>query len=492
MKYSIVFLLFLMLIMAGCHVLEKEPVSEIALDQQFKTEVDLRGALMGAYYRMGLETPGASNEMPLRYLLNGEVRSDSYTSRNATTREDIKGNINNVYPYTNWQAYYSSIRAINNIIFYGPDIPAERFTVPLEKNRLMGEAYFLRGFAYFNMLRVWENLVLSTEPHLNAESNFTKPQVAPVEIIKLIESDLLRAALLMPVNFPTNHRGRATKGAAHALLAKFYVYISSPYAQSKLNPGPVRWAEAAKYADSVIRNTQFRLVPTAEYATIFTQNSTTESIFEIVYNALIPGSNNVNDFVMAFLPRKNTPPTGGNFTFQPSDKIIKAYKAMNDVVRFNAAMGEVRATEGWLSSDIGRNSIPGQTEPNHYVKKYMGSLQGTIRFSDSDIIGLRLADVILLRAEALLAMGDAANAQLELNKITDRAGITRRTVSVREILQQRWLELAFEGDRWYDLKRHQLLEAEAGAPPYPKGYLFPIINGEIINNPNVKQNPGWE
>ena len=319
-------------------------------------------------------------------------------------------------------------------------------------------------------------------------------QAPPADVLKQIETDLLLAAQLMPREYPSANRGRATRGAAQALLAKYYVYISSPYAQKYLNVGPPQWAKAASWADSVIRNpTLYSLVPGSSYGTIFTQNGTNESILELVYDALITGPNPVNDLTGHFLPRKNTVPTGGTLQLQPSDKLIDAFKVLKDSLRFNGAMAEIRVADGWLAADVGKNA-PGITQKynNHYVKKYPGTIQGTIRNGDSNIILLRLADVILLRAEALFEAGDVPGAQRELDKITARAGIAKRTVSVDEVLLQRWMELCFEGDRWYDLKRRNLLEKETGAfAAYPKGYLFPIVNGEMLNNPNVKQNPGW-
>ncbi len=478
---------------ASCNVLDQDPISDITLDKAFESQEDVKAAVIGIYSQLALESTAPSQEMPLRYLYNGEYRTDSYFSRQAAFRMASQGGFDNTWPWANWQNYYASLRAANEVLYYGKTITDDRFSNVREKNRLFGEAYFLRAFIYFNVVRVWENVVLRTDPILDANGNFLGPQAAPADVLKQIEADLLQAAQLMPREYPSASRGRATRGAAQALLAKYYVYVSSPYAQKYLNPGPVQWAKAASWADSVIRNPLYSLVPAAGYATIFTQNGTGESILETLYDALITGPNPVNDLTAQFLPRKNTVPTGGTYALQPSDKLIDAFKALRDTVRFNAAMAEVRRTDGWESIDVGR-TVPGVTQkyPNHYVKKYPGTIQGTARNSDSNIIHLRLADVILLRAEALHEAGDAAGAQRELDKITTRAGIARRPVSVDEIMLQRWLELCFEGDRWYDLKRRNLLEKETGpGAAYPKGYFFPIVNGEVINNPNVKQNPGW-
>ncbi len=500
-RYLFLYLLYLSLV-TSCNVLEQDPVSNITLDRAFQKEGDVRAALMGVYNRLALESPGAAAEMPRRYLYNGEYRADSYMSITSAYPQAQQGNFNNVWPWANWQTYYAAIHSVNNLLFYGSKITDDKFSSPKEKNRLFGEAYFLRAFAYFNLVRVWENVVLRTEPILDADGDFLGAQVAPAEVLAQIEADLLQAAQLLPVDYPQSNRGRATRGAAHALLAKYYVYISSPYAQQRLNVGPTQWAKAASYADSVISNRSlYSLVPGPSYETIFTQNGTTESIFELVYDATITGPNAENDLDL-FLPRKNTPPTGGGYGLMPSDKLIDAFKSMNDTVRFNAAMAEVRAADGWDTRDVGKTvpylrdrSAPGGTRQkynNHYVKKYPGTIIANIRYSDSNIIFLRLADVILLKAEALFELGRTDDAQTALNLVTQRADIGIRPVSVDEIMLQRWLELAFEGDRWYDLKRRMLLEEETGPyAAYPKGYFFPIVNGEVINNPNVKQNPGW-
>lgn len=485
--------LCLLLSVASCNVLDQTPISDITLDKAFENESDLKAAVIGVYNRLALESTTASQEMPLRFLYNGEYRADSYMSRNAAYRPASLGNFDNVWPWANWQNYHASLRAANEALAYGKNIPDARFSSVREKNRLFGEAYFLRAFIYFNLVRVWENVVLRTEPITDANGDFTGQQASPAAVLKQIEADLLQAAQLLPREYPQANRGRATRGAAHGLLAKYYVYVSSPYAQKYLNPGPVQWTKAASWADSVIRNPLYSLVPAASYGTIFTQNGTSESILETLYDALITGPNPTNDLTGHFLPRKNTVPTGGSYQLQPSDKLIDAFKAIKDTVRFNAAMAEIRRVDGWEQNDVGK-TVPGITQkyPNHYVKKYPGTLQGTVRNSDSNIIHLRLADVVLLRAEALLEAGDKVGAQRELDKITTRAGIAKRDATVDEILLQRWLELCFEADRWYDLKRRNLIEKETSPTvTYPKGYLFPIVNGEMINNPNVKQNPGW-
>ncbi len=493
MKRIIAFFLIIVISVASCNkVLDQDPVSTITLDKAFETEVDLRAAVVGVYNRLALESDGPANEMPLRYLYNGEYRADSYMSRNAAYRTASQGNFDNTWPWANWQNYYASLRDVNNLLFYSKNIPDNKFTSAKEKNRLLGEGYFLRAFIFWNLVRTWENIILRTEPTLDANGDFFGKQVPPAQALKQVEADLLQANQLLPLDYPQSNRGRATRGAAQALLAKYYVYVSSPYAQNRLNVGAAQWGKAASWADSVIRNTTYSLVPAAAYASIFTQNGTSESIWELVYDATITGPNPVNDLTNQFLPRKFTAPTGGGYQLQPSDKLIDAFRSVNDSIRFNGAMAEVRTQDGWERSDVGRTVPGGQKHPNHYVKKYPGTIQGNTRFGDNNIIFLRLADVILLRAEALLESGNSAGAQLELNKVTQRAGIGSRPVSVNEIMLQRWLELCFEGDRWYDLKRRQLLERETGAfAAYPKGYTFPMVNGEVVNNPNVKQNEGW-
>lgn len=493
MKY-IASLLVILISVTSCNkVLDQDPVSTLTLDKAFESESDLRAAVVGVYNRLAFETDGQANEMPLRYMYNGEYRSDTYMSRNAPFKTASQGNFDNTWPWANWQNYYSALRTINNLLYYGKNIPEEKFTTTKEKNRLFGEGYFLRAFVFWNLVRTWENIVLRTEPALDTNSDFYGKQVAPAEVFKQIEADLLQAAQLLPSDYPQSTRGRATRGAAQALLAKFYVYISSPYAQNRLNAGSPQWAKAASWADSVMLNTTlYSLVPSNSYATIFTQNGTAESIWELVYDATITGPNPVNDLTNQFLPRKNTAPTGGAYQLQPSDKLIDAFKSVGDSIRFNGAMAEVTIQEGWEKTDVGKTVPGGQKYPNHYVKKYLGTIQGNVRYGDNNILMLRLADVVLLKAEALLESGNIAGAQKELDKITQRAGIGSRPVSVDEIMLQRWLELCFEGDRWYDLKRRQLLEKETGAfAAYPKGYTFPIVNGEMANNPNVKQNTGW-
>jgi hypothetical protein len=240
--------------------------------------------------------------------------------------------------------------------------------------------------------------------------------------------------------------GRATRAAANALLARVY-----------LEEG--KHALARDRATTVISNTEYRLVP--NYRDIWATKNSDESIFELQYSI-----NNQNTLAFWFFPQA----IGGRYGFAPSLNLFNAFEA-----------GDTRrATTIALSGS------------NRYGGKYTRIANG-----DDHVVVLRLAEMYLIRAEANARLGaDPTVVRGDINVVRARAGlaalattVTNQTALLDAILQERRVELAMEGHRFFDLRRlgraQQVLNLSA------ERLLFPIPQRERDVNPNLTQNPGY-
>ncbi len=229
--------------------------------------------------------------------------------------------------------------------------------------------------------------------------------------------------------------------------------------------------------------TIYQLEP--DFATIFKENSR-ESIFEIQFSNETQDNNR---FQVFFLPQRP-----GVYLLAPSAKLL------NPVSGFAANDKRRPVSIGVSTTPIfNRAGIP-------YVNKYTGTVTATNNISDANQILLRLADVLLMRAEALNELNTNKTEAIALvNQIRDRAfgdGVnpvapTATQAELRDIiLQERYVELAFEGHRWFDLVRTGQVDEVLGAdfPELldPEKWLFPIAESIINANPNITPNPGWQ
>lgn len=244
------------------------------------------------------------------------------------------------------------------------------------------------------------------------------------------------------------------------------------------------YTNAAAKALEVMNNSTYNLVTGASaYAAMFSASSknSNESIFEIQY---VSSSSESNGLFSFYVP---TPAPsgiqGGSYQIVPTDKIINAFEA-----------GDIRRTVS-VSNSPATPSVP-------YIGKYLRLTNGT----DPNIIAIRLADIILIRAEALNNLGQTAGATDALNIIRRRAfGLPLNTASSRDfpsandtvngynltqaIENERMKELCFEGQRFDDLVRTGRAAAVLGISTNQT--LWPIPLREVGRNPKLQQNPGY-
>lgn len=449
---------------AGCSdFLNVEPVNEVSGERAVSNPTSARAAVAGVYDALqnGSYYGG-------QFVFFGDLSSDdvehtgTFTSYADADQNDLtadNGTIESI-----WDAIYRTIGRANFVIDRLPNVGG---IGEAEKERLLGEAHFIRALAYHDLVKAFGGrnpgdpgvpLVLKPVTDLNEASNVTRATVGAV--YQQILADLTRAEqLISDVN---GNRTRATRGAVWALRARVELFRGN-------------WAAADSLAGLVISTPGYDLVP--DYASLFTAEggNSPEDVFRLVFTSQDANSH-------GFYYRSYG--AGGRGEIGPTTELLLAYDS--SYVEFDAATFNP-------DDERGQHNIEFDVDPDGPDYPY-GSKYPTGSGAE-DIHVIRLAEVILIKAEAHARQGEIALALVELNKIRERAGIGPLTSALTagelldQILLERRRELAFEGHRWFDLVRTGRAVAVLGIPVTQT--IYPIPQNEIDVAPGLTQNPGY-
>lgn len=440
--------------------------SGITAGNFFKTATDADNAITACYDGF---------QQPMTYFFWGEGRADLFaaTDRSSAAHlQVITGDVNGEHEYASWDQMYRTLNRINGVLKNVPSIvdPA----LAGRKERILGEAYYLRALAYFYLARTFENIPLILEPYESLEQNLFPVQANPAAVFAQIESDLKaaeqRISSFTPFATVAENKGRATAGAIKATMVDLYLWQKN-------------YLEAIAKAQEVLAG-PYTLVSGANYATIFTTRNTSESIFDIQFNNSYLETGNSSNPLIVFLPVGGANYVGGGWPYQPSQKLINAFTP-----------GDARITITYRNT--GNPAAPYRDPNLNYINKYQGTLANNNlqRHPDNNFIIYRLADIILLYAEALNEDNRTPEAIVQLNRIRTRALIGNTAAVTKEevrgaIEEERFRELAYEGKRYFDLKRTGRYAIVTGHTN-PDWLRWPISNLELTLNRNLKQNSGY-
>ena len=366
-----------------------------------------------------------------------------------------------------WTRFYKTIGRANQSIRYTENYG---LTDQNYKNRLVGEAKFLRALHYFWLVRMFGDVPIQEID--NTESWVTRRSKA--DVYAYIEQDLLDAINLLPNKnqYPSADLGRATKGAAQGLLAKVYLYEE-------------KWQQAYDMAGNVMTSGQYGLEP--DYAKIWRLDGENgiESLFEVQARG-----QSVAHGVQQYSQTQGARGTGGwGWGFNvPSQNLLDAFNAAGDNIRRDATIifrGET-LYDGRL--------VPNTVENPMYNEKAYSSANLGDADGDKNIRILRYGEILLIRAEAATHIG--ADAATPLNLVRTRVNLAPISSPTKEdVWKERRLELAFEHDRWFDIVRtgqgKAAMSANGKVFVVGKHELFPIPNNQIIQTPTIGQNPNW-
>lgn len=372
-------------------------------------------------------------------------------------------------------ANYEGINRCNQALAIIPQLDQAD---PALRNRLIGEAKFLRAFMYFNLVRLYGGVPVVDHvpnPSLEADRVMQLTRKSKAEVYAFIEQDLTDAIASLPDKsaYPANEKSRASVGAAHALMAKVALYQE-------------KWQEAINHCNAV---TGYSLV--SDYGSQYRLSGEfdNESVFEISGVGAAPSKG-----IQGYSASQGARGAGGwGWGFNtPSESLLNAYEA-----------GDLRkdATIIFAGTTLydGR-FVPTTVENPRYNYKAYSSNYTDGWETDVNIKYLRYAEVMLIKAEAMNELGQTSAAITIVNDIRNRAGLgntpaVSQTDVRTAIWKERRLELAFEHDRFFDLVRTG--QAQAAMAIHGKTFvvgkheLFPLpqkfINqagGLSVQNPN--------
>lgn len=376
-----------------------------------------------------------------------------------------------------WEGRYQLIGRANTALFY-----LEQFDIDeTQKNRFIGEVKFLRALSYFDLVRCFGGVPLvTTKIDINdseAINNTVYTRKTKQETYAQIEADLLDAIDRLPLKsvYATNDLGRASKGAAQALLAKAYLYQE-------------KWQQAYDVSGLVMSSGQYALLP--NYADVWREvgENSSESIYE-VQATLTKG---LIDYTNVQGPR-GTPDLGWGFN-TPSLTLVNSYEA-----------GDLRkaATVMFVPSVLWDGFIAPLTwtNPRYNYKAYQSTVaeswDGNRGQTAKNLRILKYSDILLIRAEAAFHIGMTSEAVDRISEIRVRAGLSAVTsVTLQSILKERRAEMAMEHDRWFDIVRTgqgpTAMSLDGKSFIVGIHELFPIPQDQIIASDNrLTQNPGY-
>ena len=427
--------------------LEVDPTASIASETALNTPRGIELALNGAY---------RSLQNGALYALDEQMQADLYadnldfTGTFQTHREVSLRNVttSNGDILAKWGAAYAGINRVNNVIDAAPNAGL----TPAVADQYRGEALFIRALHYFNLVRWFGDvpLVLAPSAGVDPVTSFPARETA-ANVYTRIVTDLEEAVTLLPT---PRVNGRANRSAAQALLARVYLERG----------GTGDYALAVARATSVIGSPLYSM--NANYRTNWTTKHSAESIFELSFSV-----NNSNNLSFWFYPQ----PLSGRWGFSPSLNLYNSY-----------AVGDARRDASIAISP----SAAACTSNCRYGIKYF-----RIATSDDNVPILRLAEMYLIRAEANARLGTAdATVQADIDVVRTRAGLAGTTAAgqaalLTAILNERRWELAFEGHRFFDLRRHGVATTTLAIAA--NRLLFPIPQAERDINTSLTQNAGY-
>ncbi|MDB5273983.1 MAG: RagB/SusD family nutrient uptake outer membrane protein [Chitinophagaceae bacterium] len=503
----------------SCARLEEKPASFISETQFYKTEADAKQAVTAAYYMLNAgdaSTPGGLTvQTPYNVLFSTgmEMMTDDINPGPGATNADVRSqsvlqhNSAGLRVLQIWQQHYAAVRAANIAIQKIPGITFSASTLTTQK-RYIAECKFLRALYYFNLVRLYGDVPLILEDQNVFDNDAIQvPRNPAADVYTQIIADLNAAAVDLPATYAAADAGRATKGAAIALLSKVYLTQKN-------------WAAAATAAETVIGSGTYGLF--SNYSQVFlpANKNGIEHVFSAQYKANSQGQGNGN------APRGMRSAVPG-YTASYADQLVYYIKGADHYFSIYKLYqpNDQRKKYSFITKILGSDNTyystlnaPGDTVP--FLHKYFDPGVGAqLSESAANVPIIRYSEVLLIAAEAEneANAGPTGLAYTYVNQVRARAGIPDLTTGLDvnqfrdSVYLERRLELVWEWQRWFDLIRelpNPTISTGAGSSDgqgrlvnslkevgknsaTTKHYLYPIPLQEIQLNPKLTQNPGW-
>lgn len=498
---------------AGCQKLTEDPKGSLTPGTYFKTVSDLDAAVTSIYTQLSADAAYAniSNSTPcfgaddlctdpglnkLGFRIFDELNGNS----------DADGRLSNT-----WEGPWKAIYQANNIIANYQKVQGDADAI----KHSVGQAYFLRGFCYYMLVRTFGGVPVIDKP-LDVDARPARDEVS--KVYDLIVSDLKTANDYLPPSWSDKEIGKATSYASHALLAEVYLTMAG----WPLNK-PENYALAAAESQTVIKDNKYDLL--GDYLQAFQTNNTVESVFALQFS--VSGNVPQRTYGSSCMPIDEIALSGasGWDDFYPEINFyLNAPKCKRSDETFYT-------TIKLLQPDKTYKLVPWNSPETHaghpYYKKFRLGVGDGITETANSIINanpstnkaldiIRFPMVLLNYAEAsTMATGaPSADAYQAVNRVRSRAGLPDLQAGLSaaafrdSVVNERAYEFAGEfGIRWFDIVRLQLLpkivaarsDLENPIPDATKNnpavlaqkYLAPIPTNEMQRNPQWTQNPGY-
>ncbi|WAC12048.1 RagB/SusD family nutrient uptake outer membrane protein [Dyadobacter pollutisoli] len=480
----------------GCSdFLDESDPSNFTVENYFTQPAHARSSVNAIYAPMRdpMNSGFGGGAWMMTEFATGLAATDLGQAVNSYFIKDLRNTSDNGYGQTYWTSYYRGIANANLSIAKVPTVPG---LDAAEGKKLLGEAYFLRAWYYFNLVRMFGNIPLVTEP-ISLESEQLKPSAAtPEEVYNLIVSDLKTAeASGLPW---TDNTGKVNMGAVKSLLSQVYLTMAG----YPLQKGASHYDLAAKKAEEVIDSKQFKLFASYNDFHDPSKKNIDENIFMIQFRTQILPSN----WQVSIIPyNKNIS--------QYSDETGGIYSTGDFAKSYDPADLRIKEKQFFFTKFTNESNRNLEVDLGGYFiyKHFDQTAQTSSANSDLNWPVIRYADVLLTYAEAANEAGGPSAKVLEaVNAIRTRAQLPALAGLAKDklreaIWRERWYELCFENITWFDMVRLRKAfnvktkefenyvghKFSYGPTLTERELVFPIPTPEIRNNTNLRQNNGY-
>lgn len=422
--------------------LDVQPKASISGENIIVDETSANAALNGVY--SALRSYYSVDFQSIAYLSGDNIE---WTGSQSQIQEFINHQVNaeNATITSTWKGIYVAINRANQVIKNVSELNDEVISQDV-RDRIAGEAHFIRALAYFDLVRTWGGVPLITEPTLDVSDNAGIPRSSAEATYAQVLADLNQAEALLS---ESTNRFQATRKTVWALKARYYLYNRN-------------WQEAINYATRLIDDQANYELLNPYYA--FFANGVTgtrESVFEIFYNA-----NELNPHRGQWQPQQN----GGTRQWAPNTTFVNL---VNDP-----------ATGGSRSSLVARDN----------QNRWYGNLYYRSPATDPTYV-IRIAELYLIRAEAYSELNEIDLGRADLNAVRTRAGLANTNAANRVDLllgieNERRLEFGLEAHRWFDLVRTGRAASVLNISD-PNKLLLPLPTEQLLTDDALEQNPGY-
>jgi len=467
-KYLVIFLI--PLLVACSDWMELVPLDGLVKDEYWESKDDVEAVLMGAYQLFAQQ-----DEVLFMY---GEIRGDMISAGDLLSTERLaimEGTISPTNSLCDWENFYTVINYCNLVIKYGAIVQEKDATYSdYEMKGHQAEAIYLRSLAYFYLVRTFKEVPLIVDAIESDADDLFPSKATEEEVLTQIEADLNVARLGITDNYETTeeNKGRATKGAINALLADIALWNFD-------------YESCLEYV-SRVEECEYELMPTSRWFEIFNPGNSVESIYEFQF-----------------------------------DESLDQLSSMYNLTYLDYFLPSESAAE--ILEPIYIRGVGSMQSQTNVIWKYIGRYADghSIRSSSDDEsvnwIVYRLSDVLLMKAEALSQLNRFDEALSVINEfrtarlLTPLESIDPDAGAFEDIIMnERAIEFAFEGKRWFDLlrmgrrnnfqRKSELIEILVKNVPAskklilaaklkdPMGWYLPIEDDELQRNSNLTQN----